>query len=317
MYYLHLPSGLAFQTLGAAKVALSAFALSPNTCTTSKDAEEEDDARAEMLTIASCLDQVLAQLHKLLDLLGQDKQATTAGQMKALQELQPRIVDMYDVCSYVQVDKDKVMLQQEDTLLSRSTKIKCQLLLATCAVVAQKLLYKSSYTSGYRQHCMYTLLQELQRTGADNPALSMLVEPLLPKQWRKELDRQKLLKGDEATDLYSPALAAEDIQAASAEDGAPLKDDFVVVESPELLTLTRKVKQVAEALDLIPLYHRPQVESAVADGLAEGLEAVSKCLKELEGRFAGQEHHQDWLQAMRQALSDDKQGPQEIAGTKS
>ncbi len=55
--------------------------------------------------------------------------------------------------------------------------------------------------SGYRQHCMYTLLQELKRTGFDNPALSMLVEPLLPRAWRKELDKQKLLKGDEDTDL--------------------------------------------------------------------------------------------------------------------
>ena len=138
LYYLHLPSGLAFQTPGAAKVALSAFALSLNTCSTSKDAEEEDDARAEMLTIASCLDQVLAQLHKLLELLGRHKQATTAGQKKALQEMQPRIVDMYDVCSHVQVDKDKVMLQQEDTLLSRSTRIRCQLLLVNMRCVCSK-----------------------------------------------------------------------------------------------------------------------------------------------------------------------------------
>ena len=117
-----------------------------------------------------------------------------------------------------------------------------------------------------------------------------------------------MLKGDEATDLYSPALAAQDIQAASAEDAAPLKDEFVVAESPEMLKLTCKVKQVAKALDLIPLYHRGQVESAVAHGLAEGLEAMSKCLKELEGKFAGQGHHQDWLQALRQALTDDEHG---------
>ena len=257
----------------------------------------------------------MAQLHKQLGLLNQYRQAATEGQAKALQAQKPKIVDNYDVCKYVEVDKDKTLLQQEDTLLQRSTKLRCQLLLATCAVFAQKLMHKSSYTSGYRQHCMYTLLQELQRTGPDNPALSMLVEPLLPKSWRKELDRQKVLKGDEDTDLYSPALAAQDIQAASAKEGAPLQDDFVVVESPELLKLARKVKQVAEALDLIPLYHRAQVESAVADGLAEGLDAMSTCLKELEGRFAGQEHHQDWLQALRQALSADKQELEEIAGT--
>lgn len=94
-----------------------------------------------------------------------------------------------------------------------------------------------------------------------------------------------------------------------------MQDDFVVVESSELLKLARKVKQVAEALDLIPLYHRAQVESAVANGLAEILDAMPTCLKELEGRFAGQEHHQDWLQALRQALSADKQELEEIAGT--
>ncbi len=315
LYYLHKPSGLGFQTLGAARVALSAFAPNCSTCTTSTDADEEDDEREEMLSMVLSLDQVVAQLHKHLDMLNQYRQEATAGQQKALQAQEPKIMDVYDVCSYLQVDKDTVMLQQEDTLLQRSTKLRCQLLLATCAVFAQKLLHQNSYKSGYRQHCMCTLLQELKRTGADNPALSMLVEPLLPKPWRKELDRQKMLKGDEATDLYSPALAAQDIQAAYAEEGAPLKDGFVVVESPELLKLTCKVKQVAEALDLIPLYHKAQVESAVADGLAEGLEAMSKCLKELEGRFAGHEHHQDWLQALNQALFDNKQGPQAVAGT--
>jgi len=172
-------------------------------------------------------------------------------------------VDIYDVCRYVEVDKADIVLKQDDTLLQRSTKLRCQLLLATCAVFAQN-----------RQHCMYTLLQELKRIGADNPALSMLVEPLLPKPWRKELDKQKVLKGDEDTDLYSPQLAAQDMQTASAEEGAPMNDDFVVVESPEVLKLACKVKQVAEALDLIPMYHRAHVESAVAEGLAEGLEAM-------------------------------------------
>jgi len=313
LYYLHKPSELAFQTLGAATVALRAFALNRSTCTTSTYAHEADDAREEMLSMALSLDQVVAQMHKHLDALTQYRQAATAGKQKALQKQEPNIVDIYDVCRYVEVDKADIVLQQDDTLLQRSTKLRCQLLLATCAVFAQKLLHKSSYTSGYRQHCRFTLLQELKRTGADNPALSMLVEPLLPKPWRKELDKQKVLKGDEDTDLYSPQLAAQDMQTASAEEGAPMNDDFVVVESPEVLKLTCKVKQVAEALDLIPLYHRAHVESAVAEGLAEGLEAMSKCLKELEGQFAGQEHHQDWLHALNQALSDSNQGPQEVA----
>ena len=45
---------------------------------------------------------------------------------------------------------------------------------------------------------MYTFLQELKHTGAQTPAVGMLVEPLLPRAWRKELDKQKTLKGDVA-----------------------------------------------------------------------------------------------------------------------
>jgi len=41
------------------------------------------------------------------------------------------------------------------------------------------------------------------------------------------------LREDVDTDLYSPMLAAQDIQAASAEEGPPLEDDFVVVEQLE------------------------------------------------------------------------------------
>ena len=194
MYYLHKSSGPAFQTFGAAKVALGAFA---HNCTAKKDVIDEDDAKEEVLSIASGLDQVVAQLHKQLDMLKQYKEAAEADQTQGLQLQQPKIVDMWDVCSYVQVDKDSMMLQQKDTLLQRSTKLRCQLLLATCAVFAQKLLHNSS-----------------------------------------------------------PVLAAHDIQAASAEEGPPLEDDFIAVESPELLKLTCKVKKVSEALDLVPLYHK-------------------------------------------------------------
>ena len=101
-----------------------------------------------------------------------------------------------------------------DTLLQRSAKLICQLLLATCAVFLQRLLNTSSYTSGARQHCMYTLLQELRRAGPDNPALGMLVEPLLPRAWEKELDKQKLLKDDQGTDLYATRIGEKDMKQA-------------------------------------------------------------------------------------------------------
>lgn len=52
---------------------------------------------------------------------------------------------------------------------------------------------------------MYTLLQELKHTGPDNAALCVLVEPLLPQACSKELNRHKLLEGDEDTNLCCPS----------------------------------------------------------------------------------------------------------------
>ncbi len=69
----------------------------------------------------------------------------------------------------------------------------------------------------------------------------------------------------------------------------------------------------SEALDLVPLYHRAQVETAVANGLAEGLEAMAKCLTLFEKRFAEQEHYQDWLHALTQALTDNVQAQPKVA----
>jgi len=236
LYYLHEASGLKFHILGAAKVAVYAFSH-----TIASDDDDDDNEREEVLSIATCLDAVVSQLHRHIDSLqayNRDKPQDMAETPKALQ---PRIVDMYDVCSYVHVSQKRISLNQEDTLLQRATKLRCQLLLATCAVFTQKLLHQSSYTSGYRQHCMYTLLQELKRSGPDNPALSMLVEPLLPRAWRKELDQQKLLKGDEDTDLYSAAVAQKDMQGALNEEGEAIEDGFVVVEAPGLARLTSRV----------------------------------------------------------------------------
>ena len=42
----------------------------------------------------------------------------------------------------------------------------------------------------------------------------MLVEPLLPKAWRKELDRQKTLKDDADTDLYAISIGEQDVAHA-------------------------------------------------------------------------------------------------------
>ncbi len=264
-------------------------------------ADQEDDSRAEILSIATSLDQVLSQLHRSIDTLQAYNKEKPETVTQLSQALQPKIVDMYDVCSYMHVSRDRLVLKQSDTLLQRSIKWRCQLLLATCAVFTQKLLHRSSYTSGYRQHCMYTLLQELKRTGPKNPALSLLVEPLLPRAWRRELDKQKLFKDDIDTDLYSRDIAEQDIQQAAAEEGPPIEDEFVVPVSSELAKLAVKVKRISDILDLVPIYKRAEVEAAVA-GFVGGLEALTKCLQNFQSRFAKQEAHQDWLEALKEAV---------------
>ena len=310
LYYLHESSSLAFQTLGAAKVAINAcrhISTGHKACIAGREAEElpvadeEDDSKAEILSIAMSLDQVLRQLHKSIDTLQAYNKEKPETVTQLSQALQPKIVDMYDVCSYMHVSKDTLVLKQSDTLLQRSTKLRCQLLQATCAVFTQKLLHRSSYTSGYRRHCMYTLLQELKRTGPDNPALSLLVEPLLPRACRRELDKQKLLKDDIDTDLYSRDIAEQDIQQAAAEEGPPTVHDFVVPVSSELAKLAVKMKRISDILDLVPIYKRAEVEAGVAVSMG-GLEALTKCLQDLQNKFAKQEAHQDWLEALKEAV---------------
>ncbi len=132
----------------------------------------------------------------------------------------------------------------------------------------------------------------------------MLVEPLLPRAWSKELNRQKLLEGDEDTDLYSVAIAKKDIQQASKEEGKKLEVGFVLVETPSLAKLTGRVNKVYDALELVPIYMRHQVEAAVADSAGRGLDAMLQCWQEFENKYAKHKHHQDWL---KQALSVDEQ----------
>ena len=50
LYYLHEASGLAFQTLGAAKVAVYAFS---RTTDVSSAGDDDDDEREEVLSIAN------------------------------------------------------------------------------------------------------------------------------------------------------------------------------------------------------------------------------------------------------------------------
>ena len=311
LHYLHTTSGLRFH--GTAAVAVHAFRQFASTPAAENDSDDDTDEKEEIISIATGLDGIVCQLHKQMATLQTYKRVAEDDAAEVSLALQPKIENMYDACPYVHINRESLNLTQQDTLLQRSTKLRCQLLLATCAVFIQKLLHRSSYTSGYRQHCMYTLLQELRRTGPANPALSMLVEPLLPRAWRKELDRQKLLIGDEDTDLYSAAIAQEDIQQAPAEEGEDVEDGWVVVETPSLVKLTGRMHMILEALDLVPVYKRQQVEEAVADAVEKGLDAMLLCWQQLESKYSQHKHHQSWLHALKQALSADKQDQLVIA----
>ena len=311
VYYLHENSSLAFHTLGAARVAIQALSQVDQSGITGTDtvAQEDDDdeERDEVLNLCSCLDGVIGQLQKQMQILkSYQRQPQEAAETSYA--VQSNIVDMYDICAYVHISKTSLTLTQEDTLLQRSTKLRCQLLLATCAVFAQKMLHRSSYTSGYRQHCMYTLLQELKHTGAETPALAMLVEPLLPRAWRKELDKQKVLKGDVDTDLFAIGIGEQDVAQASEEEGSSLQDDFIVLESPQMAKMSLKVANISDALDLVKREH---VEHAVAHAIGQGLDSLMKCCQILDNKYANSKYHQPWLCALKQAISNAEPGEQE------
>ncbi|DBA79289.1 TPA: hypothetical protein ACH3X2_007819 [Trebouxia sp. C0005] len=306
VYYQHEGRSLSFQTLGAAKVAVQALSQDGHSSTNTAivpqeddDGNDEDEEGDELLNLCSSLDGVIGQLQKHMNTL-QSYQRQPYESTETSWAVQSKIEDMYDICAYVHVDKTRLTLTQEDTLLQRSTKLRCQLLLATCAVFAQKLLHRASYTSGYRQHCMHTLMQELRHTGADTPALAMLVEPLLPRAWRKELDKQKILKGDVDTDLFAISIGERDIAQASEEEGSPLQGDSIVLEGPEMATL--KVAKISDALDFVPVCKREVVEHTIAHAIGQGLDSLMECCKVFENKYANRKYHQAWLRALKQAI---------------
>ena len=306
VYYLHEESSLAVQNLGTVRVAMQVFSQIHQGDITSTEhvaeQDDEDEERDELLSLVSSLDGVISHLQKQVETL-KSYQRQPQETAEANWAVQSKIVDTCDVCAYVQVNKAALTLTQEDTLLQRSTKLRCQLLLATCAVFAQKVLHRSSYTSGYRQHCMYTLLQELRHTGAQTPALAMLVEPLLPRAWRKELDKQKILKDDIDTDLYAVNITEQDIAQASEEEGSPVEDDFVILEGPKMAKLSLKVQKISDALDLVPVSKRDYVEHVVANALEEGLDKLLECFQTFEQKYANSKYHEAWLCAFKQAIS--------------
>ncbi|DBA88216.1 TPA: hypothetical protein ACH3X1_016170 [Trebouxia sp. C0004] len=308
--YLHQPTGLTLQSPGAAHLAVLALPTQkqPSNCTmndskaVSAASCSSDTEAGDLCLIITSLDKLVVQLQRHVSEMQRcHSDAAHGNAVPATTAIQPRIVQVQDVCSYIQIKADHLVMQQEDSLMKRATKLRCQLLLATCAVFAQKLLHRGSYTSGYRQHCFHTLITELLRTGPNSAALPLLVEPLLPRSWKRELDQSKLLKGDMETDLYSTAVAQVDIMQGEEEEGLAPSDGFLVADADPQLT-PGKLEQVVDALDLIPLYVRQKVELKVSNALAEGLSALKSCVEQLAARFADKAAHKAWLSSLQQVV---------------
>lgn len=121
------------------------------------------------------------------------------------------------------------------------------------------------------------------------------------------------MKGDEDTDLYSAAIAQKDMQGALNEKGEAIEDGFVVVEAPGLASLTNRIEKVYDAL--VPVCKRHEIETAIADSVGKGLDAVLECCQELEIKYNKAKYHQDWLHAMKEALADDDHAPCVTAST--
>ena len=156
-----------------------------------------------------------------------------------------------------------------------ATKLRRQLLLATCAVCPEAVAQIQLHIR--QQEALHVYITA--RAGADNPALAMLVEPLLSLAWRKQLDKQRFLKGDEDTDLFSTGIAEQNIQQASEEEGLPLQDKFVVLEGPGMAKLSLKLTKVSAALDMIPVSKRQLMEQAVGHAIGQGLDSVTGVLQ--------------------------------------
>ena len=95
---------------GAARVAVRALKENDIRGTGHDDEQDdEDEERDELLSLCSCLDGVISHLQKQVDTL-KSYQRQPQENVEANWAVQSKIVDMYDVCAYVQVHKAALTL---------------------------------------------------------------------------------------------------------------------------------------------------------------------------------------------------------------
>ena len=80
----------------------------------------------------------------------------------------------------------------------------------------------------------------------------MLVQPLLPTAWGKELDKQKIVKDDADSDLYATGIAERDLAQVPEGKGSPQQDDFIALEGPDMAKLALKLQESLMPWTLFP-----------------------------------------------------------------
>ncbi len=74
-----------------------------------------------------------------------------------------------------------------------------------------------------------------------------------------------------------------------------------------------KMQENSDALDLVPVSQRECVEFAVANAIGQGLDKLMECCQVCKSKYANSKHHQPWLCALKQTISQGDIAKQEPA----
>ncbi len=111
--------------------------------------------------------------------------------------------------------------------------------------------------------------------------------------WRAELYHNRLLKGDESTDLYSKATGQYAIVKAQADEDLQLEiSDFIISDTPQLTV--GKMSHLLDCLMQVPLYQSEQVEAEVSATIAEGLPRFRATVNLLVARYGHKAANKVW-----------------------
>lgn len=128
--YLHHPTGLTLQSPGAAYLAVLALPSQkqPSNCTSNDSkavsaATCSSDTEADVVClIITSLDKLVVQLQRhVCEMQRYHSDAAHNNAVQLTTSIQPKIAQVHDVCSYIQIKADHLVMQQEDSLMKRAT----------------------------------------------------------------------------------------------------------------------------------------------------------------------------------------------------